>query len=244
MTDDRDLLRSLAQQRLAIEADLRASAGRSSAADLRAINESASAWVLATVLVRFCEDNQLIDAPFLAGPEGRLSLARDRQLAYFQRHPEQGDREWIVASLDSLSTSPATVRLFDGLHAMMRCHPISPDAAKDLVAFWRRVDDAGQLIHDFCDPGLDTDFLADVYQDLSELDRRTYALVKTPGFVADLILDRTVKPAIGLFGLPDLRIIDPVPAPVPFCSVPSTACWTAGGKPSPTVFPGTRYGKR
>ena len=210
MADGRDLLRPLAQQRQAIEADLRASAGGGSAADLRAINESASAWVLATVLVRFCEDNQLIDAPFLAGPEGRLSLARDRQLAYFQRHPEQGDREWIVAGLDSLSTSPATIRLFDGLHAMMRRHPISPYAATDLVAFWRRVDDTGQLIHNFRDPGLGTDFLADVYQDLSEFDRRTYALVQTPSFVADLILDRTVKPAIGLFGLPDLRIIDPV----------------------------------
>jgi hypothetical protein len=210
VTDGRDLLRPLAHQRDAIEADLRASAGGQSAADLRAINESASAWVLATVLVRFCEDNQLIDAPFLAGPENRLSLARDRQLAYSQRHPEQGDREWIVAGLDSLSTSPATVRLFDDLHAMMRRHPISPYAAKDLVAFWRRVDDAGQLIHNFCDPGLGTDFLADVYQDLSEFDRRTYALVQTPSFVADLILDRTVKPAIGLFGLPDLRIIDPV----------------------------------
>ena len=130
---------------------------------LSPFHKSASAWVLATVLVRFCEDNQLIDAPFLAGPEGRLSLARDRQLAYFLRHPERSGREWIEAALDSLSTSAATLRLFDGLYALMRRYPLSPDTAMQLIDFWRRVDDAGQLIHDFSDPRLDTDFLADVY---------------------------------------------------------------------------------
>ena len=32
------------------------------------ISQSAVAWMLATVFARFCEDNRLTDAPFLAGP--------------------------------------------------------------------------------------------------------------------------------------------------------------------------------
>ena len=32
------------------------------------ITQSAVAWVLGTVFLRFCEDNGLIDVPYLAGP--------------------------------------------------------------------------------------------------------------------------------------------------------------------------------
>ena len=174
------------------------------------ISQSAIAWVLATVLARFCEDNRLTDAPFLAGREGRLALALARQRAYFRQHPDRGDRDWIAAALDALSTSASTLRLFDALHRRMGPLPISHAAAQGLLGFWRRFDEAGQLVHDFSDPGLDTDFLADVYADLSDHDKRTFALVRTPNFVADLILDRTVKPALDTFGLRGLRAIDPV----------------------------------
>ena len=209
MIDSAALVKDLRDETRALEADLRGHTAGTPPEAL-AVSQAASAWVVATVLARFCEDNQLIDAPFLAGPEGRLALARDRQQVYFLRHPERSDREWIEAALDSLSTSAATLRLFDDLHALMRQYPLSPYAANHLIGFWRRVDDAGQLIHDFSDPRLHTGFLADVYQDLSELDRKTYALVQTPSFVADLILDRTVRPAMDSFGLRGLRIIDPV----------------------------------
>lgn len=174
------------------------------------ISQSAIAWVLATVLARFCEDNRLTDAPFLAGREGRLALTLARQQAYFRQHPDRGDRDWIVAALDALSTSASTLRLFDVLHRKMGPLPISHAAARDLLDFWRRLDEAGQLVHDFSDPALDTRFLADVYADLSDHAKRTYALVQTPGFVADLILDHTVKPALDTFGPRGLRAINPV----------------------------------
>jgi hypothetical protein len=209
MIDSAALVKDLRGETRALEADLCGHTGGTPLEAL-AVSQAASAWVVATVLARFCEDNQLIDAPFLAGPEGRLALARDRQQIYFLRHPERSDREWIEAALDSLSTSAATLRLFDDLHSLMRQYPLSPSAANHLIGFWRRVDNAGQLIHDFSDPGLHTSFLAEVYQDLSELDRKTYALVQTPSFIADLILDRTVRPAMDSFGLRGLRIIDPV----------------------------------
>ena len=52
-------------------------------------------------------------------------------------------------------------------------------------------------------------FLGDLYQDLSEHARKKYALLQTPEFVEEFILDRTLDPAIDEFGLEGLRIIDP-----------------------------------
>ena len=57
------------------------------------------------------------------------------------------------------------------------------------------------LVHDFTDPEWDTRFLGDLYQDLSEAARKKYALLQTPVFVEEFILDRTLDPAIEEFGL-------------------------------------------
>ena len=64
-------------------------------------------------------------------------------------------------------------------------------------------------IHDFTDTDWDTRFLGDLYQDLSEAARKKYALLQTPEFVEEFILDRTLDPAIEEFGLDGFRMIDP-----------------------------------
>jgi hypothetical protein len=174
------------------------------------ITQAAVVWVMATVFVRFSEDNDLIDVPFLSGPADRLPLALDQQTAHFTRHPEQTDRDWIVAALDRLSTSAATMRLFDDLYRLMRQHPISHEAATRLIDFWRKVDADGQLVHNFTDNTRNTGFLGDLYQDLSDSARKAYALMQTPDFIADFIVSRTVQPAIDTFGVRGLRVIDPV----------------------------------
>lgn len=171
------------------------------------VTHAASAWVLATALIRFCEDNRLTDAPFIAGPGERMYLARERQAAYYQRHPDHGDREWVLAALESLTVSAATTRMFDLLHRLMSQYPISSHAAHDLLRLWRRRDPADRLLFDFTDGDLDTRFLGDVYQGLSESARSAYALLQTPEFVADFLLDRTLGPAIKEFGL------EPAPPP-------------------------------
>lgn len=232
MIESRALLTDLRDQVRALEADLHQQAGGQLSGALRSawqnaqktgrmacgyeawldeqVHQSAIAWVLATVFARFCEDNRLTDAPFLAGCGSRLSLSVARQQAYFRQHPDRGDRDWIVAALDALATSAATLRLFDVLHSRMRSLPITDVAGRGLLAFWRRVDEAGQLVHDFTDPRLGTDFLADVYANLSEHAKKASSLVRTPDFVAELILDRTIKPALDTFGPRGLRSIDPV----------------------------------
>ena len=79
----------------------------------------------------------------------------------------------------------------------------------------------GEIVHDFTEPDWNTRFLGDLYQDLSEHAKKTYALLQTPEFVEEFILDYTLTPAIEEFGLtpdppeqrPDLphllRVIDP-----------------------------------
>ncbi len=188
------------------------------------VTQSAVAWILGTVFLRFCEDNELIELPYLAGPGEQLAIAAERQQAFFERNPAQTDRDWIVAGFDALSAaSPVAAGLFDRTHnPMWRITP-SHDAAKALLAFWRTRGEGenSPVVHDFEDPDWNTRFLGDLYQDLSEYAKKTYALLQTPEFVEEFILDLTLNPAIDEFGLepepprarPDLprllRAIDP-----------------------------------
>ena len=184
------------------------------------VTQVAVGWVLSTVFVRFCEDNGLIEYPFIAGPAERTALARDLQQAFYERHPERGDRDWLKASFDALSVSPVAKALFDEHNPMWSILP-SPDQAKALLDFWRQTGEDGELRYDLTDPEWNTRFLGDLYQYLSESARKTYALLQTPEFVEEFILNYTLDPAIEEFGLePEppyghaelphrLRVIDP-----------------------------------
>jgi Eco57I restriction-modification methylase len=100
--------------------------------------------------------------------------------------------------------------LFDERHNPVWRIGLSGDGAAKLLEFWQRVDpDTGAIAHDFTDPEWDTRFLGDLYQDLSEDARKRYALLQTPEFVEEFILDRTLTPAIEEFGYREVRLIDP-----------------------------------
>ena len=166
------------------------------------------AWVLGTVFLRWTEDNGLID-PVLSGPGDRLPAAEDAQLEHYRHHPEHNDGDWLAEQFEVLRATDAGRLLFDPEHNPMYWVPISHDTAKALVTFWRTRRPDGALRHDFTDPDGDTRFLGDLYQDLSEAAKKTYALLQTPRFIASFILDRTLTPAIEEFGLDGLRLIDP-----------------------------------
>lgn len=172
------------------------------------VTQVAAAWVLGTVFVRYCEDNGLIAWPFIAGPGERLADAEERHEAYFREHPDHNDRDWVIAAFDHLAAAhPTAAGLFDRKHNPLWEIPPSFEAATALLQFWRRRGDNGEIRYDFT--GWDTRFLGDLYQDLSEHARKTYALLQTPEFVEEFILDLTLKPAIEEFGLTGLRTIDP-----------------------------------
>ncbi|MFJ8269347.1 BREX-2 system adenine-specific DNA-methyltransferase PglX [Streptomyces sp. NPDC094154] len=162
----------------------------------------AAAWVLACVFVRFSEDNGLIADPWLSGPGDRLAEAQDRHDDFFRQNPSLNDRDWLLAAFEALAKSHRTVAgLFDSAHnALFEVLP-SYEAATALLAFWRQRGADGEVVHDFSDPSLDTRFLGDLYQDLSEHARKTYALLQTPVFVEEFILDLTLEPAVEEFGL-------------------------------------------
>ncbi|MFE0785268.1 BREX-2 system adenine-specific DNA-methyltransferase PglX [Streptomyces mutabilis] len=181
------------------------------------VTQVAVAWVLGTVFVRFCEDNRLIPEPYLTGPDGdRRELAESRYDAYVESDEDPTYRGWLEKAFDELGQGQAGRLLFDKRHNPLYQVPLSHDGARELVEFWRQRDEAGVLVHDFTDPlnedgteGWDTRFLGDLYQDLSEAARKTYALLQTPEFVEEFILGRTMNPAVREFGYEGLKMIDP-----------------------------------
>jgi hypothetical protein len=174
------------------------------------ITQAAVAWVLGCVFIRFLEDNLLIDQALLSGPGDRRSAALGHREEHFRRHPEQSDREYLEAVFRDVAHHPAVTALYDERHnPLWRLGPTA-DGAKDLRELWTRIDPVtGALVHDFTDPELDTRFLGDLYQDLSEAAKKRYALLQTPIFVEEFILNRTLDPAIAEFGLEQVRMIDP-----------------------------------
>lgn len=176
------------------------------------ITQAGVHWLLSCTFLRFVEDNHLVDRPWLGGSaeSGRLALARDRHEAFFRAHPHLDDRDYLLQAFSEAGALPGLHTFFDAAHnPVFRLSP-GPEAAQALRLFWQQADPAtGTLLHDFTDPALDTRFLGDLYQDLSEATRKRYALLQTPTFVEEFILDRTLTPAIRTFGLAAVRMIDP-----------------------------------
>ncbi|MET8974379.1 BREX-2 system adenine-specific DNA-methyltransferase PglX [Streptomyces sp. NPDC004539] len=183
------------------------------------VTQVAVAWVLGTVFVRFCEDNLLIPEPYLTGPDTeRRELAEARYQQYVAEDPDPTYRGWLERAFTELGSGQAGKLLFDPRRNPLYQIPVSHDGARALVEFWRERREDGELVHNFADPlnadgteGWDTRFLGDLYQDLSEAARKTYALLQTPEFVEEFILDRTMNPVVremgGEFG--KLKMIDP-----------------------------------
>ena len=192
------------------------------------------AWILGCVFVRFLEDNDLLDQPFLSGPGDRRRSAEQQHDDYFRAHPVQSDRDYLEHVFRTVRKLPTLDALFDDhRNALWQFGP-SGDAATELLRFWQAVEpDTGALRHDFTtrnaecgtrndaaaapDSALrtphsaldETRFLGDLYQDLSESARKQFALLQTPQFIEEFILDRTLTPALEAFGLAVVRMIDP-----------------------------------
>ena len=178
------------------------------------VTQVAVAWLLATVFIRFCEDNDLIELPVIAGPRERLAIALERQREFFVLYPEKTDRDWIIEGVKALSVSRVAAELFAEAHNPMWTILPSNDAAKEILTFWRQRAENGNLVYDFSNSqyaddysatgflgDVYTQFLGDVYQGLSEHARDNYSLIQTPNFIVEFILDWTLNPALDEFGL-------------------------------------------
>lgn len=175
------------------------------------LQQAAAGWVLTTVFLRFIEDNDLFGhrQVFLTGFDAeRRALGRDFQDALYQQHPDYSYRAYLLHCFDQLKEVPATAGLV-GPHSSVHVMEPSDDGARELIEFWRAVDGDGNTLRTFNDETLDTRFLGDMYQDLSEFARKKYALLQTPEFVEEFILDRTMDPALDERPLDGFTVIDP-----------------------------------
>jgi hypothetical protein len=172
------------------------------------VTQAAVAWVLTSVFVRFCEDNRLVKPVWIAGPGARRQEALDAQLQYFRENPEHTDREWLLQAVEHFAALRATRELV-GTHSPLWTVSPSGQAVQALLTFWRQTRDDGSLVWDFTDEELSTRFLGDLYQDLSDYAKKTFALLQTPEFVEEFILDQTMEPALAERPLEGFRMIDP-----------------------------------
>ncbi len=174
------------------------------------ITQIAVAWVLGTVFIRFLEDNELLDHPWISGPGDRRTAAEHEREEYFRTNKLNSDRDYLEHVFRTAAGLPGLCHLFDPKHNPLWQFGPTGDAVTKLLRFWQeRNPDTGVLNHDFTDASWDTRFLGDLYQDLSEAARKRYALLQTPLFIEEFILDRTLGPAIQTFGLKGIRMIDP-----------------------------------
>ena len=152
------------------------------------LTQSAVGWVLGCVFVRFLEDNDLLERPFLSGVGENRDIADDTRAAWFREHRAASDNDYLAHVMREVGTLPGMADLMDARHNPLWNAAISPDAAKAFLEFWRRIDpDTGHLAHDFTDPSAfpaagaspnpqsairnpqspdPTRFLGDLYQDL------------------------------------------------------------------------------
>ncbi|MDF2047774.1 BREX-2 system adenine-specific DNA-methyltransferase PglX [Microbacterium sp. Kw_RZR3] len=183
------------------------------------VAQAGVAWIIAAVFIRFCEDNDLlvgaikdghpVAQPWIAAPGDGLERAVENEAAFYAAAPTMTSRDWLQQAFGTLVDLPAGGPLVDRNHSAVWNAEISATASDGLRDFFRRTTPDGALVHDFSDPALGTRFLGDLYQDLSDYARKTFALLQTPDFVEDFILDLTLTPAIKEFGLTGLKLIDP-----------------------------------
>jgi hypothetical protein len=165
------------------------------------ITQSAVAWLLACVFVRFLEDNGLI-------AETWIRDARDRYQDLLHKGAHRDDREYLEVVFADVARLPGVGGLFDPAHNPLFSVAPTGTVARKLLDFFRDTAPDGTF-HDFTETAESTRFLGDLYQNISEAARKRYALLQTPDFVVDFILDRTLEPALGEFGLRDFRLMDP-----------------------------------
>jgi hypothetical protein len=173
------------------------------------VDQAGVSWVLSSVFVRFCEDNGLVDGVWITGPGERGQFALDAEAVFYRQDPSRNARDWLRQGFGVLADLPATSDVVSREHSPVWRVPLGADASKQILDFWRDTRDDGSLKWSLADPDLGTRFLGDIYQDLSEAAKKQYALLQTPVFVEEFILDQTLDPAIAEFGLSEVKMIDP-----------------------------------
>jgi hypothetical protein len=159
----------------------------------------AAAWVSLSCVAVWAEDHQLVEPLLRTAPPGVSRSAASGAV-------------WLGRAFAQLTVHPATQWLMHpAYNRMLWAGSPSPSACTALIDWWAT--EAPSLAYpaalDY--PGSIAGWpIGDLLQLLSPRRRKRHALVQTPHFVADLILDRTLVPAADYFrDEHPLRLIDP-----------------------------------
>ena len=176
MIDAGELTKSLKGLVVALEDDLRVRAdadeqvadvvagefARAEAAGRTGLSESvwreqlltqvAVGWVLATVFVRFSEDNGLIADALVSGPGERGSQGVDAQTMFYRAGDDTlGERDYLLHVFEQARSLPGLDQVL-GEHNPLWLFGPSEDGARLILSTFRESDDAsGVLTWDFTD---------------------------------------------------------------------------------------------
>lgn len=175
---------------------------RTSAERLDEARQVAVPWVYLSVLVVWAEDHGLIrpwlraDAPM----RGRFLAEDSRGAAGYL----------ALAAHDLARQHPSTWALLDPRYTRIRDGRLPEGPVRELLDWWAA--DAPHLRYEVdAGPGSLSGWLpGDLLQHVSEGRRKSNALVQTPWWVADFILNQTLRPALDEFAAePVIRLVDP-----------------------------------
>lgn len=172
--------------------------------------QAAIMWTLLSVLIAFFEDNGLVPERLLTQRRHTAEESPWDCLAHLAPCGTVADSVDPIIQAHPLAAQvfPSRATLLEGLRP-------GEEATKRLLTYWGRDPSAptgAKSRVNLASENLDTTFLGALYQDISETSRRTHALLATPGFVSELLLDRVLEPALDEVGLlqDGFRFLDPV----------------------------------
>ena len=160
--------------------------------------------LLRTVYVRVLEDLGLLDPPRIGGDRGFD--------AFHAVAPTLRVRPYLKWIFQDLAQD------FPALFApRLEELPLPVEAlCEEAWGLWHDKDGKGNLVYDWSAGDFESRFLGNLYQDLDADVRERYALLQTPEFVEEYILDKTLTPALKEFDPVRLRnkgetfrVIDP-----------------------------------
>ena len=163
-------------------------------------------WVLKTVYVRVLEDRGLARPRRLVDPQ---TSQLESEALFLRLAPHLGASAYLSWAFRDLGKEGA------GLPELFAPQPAevaqpSDSVSQRLLDFWRERDaNTGELLWRFDDESFDGRLMGDLYQDLDPVVKSRYALLQTPDFILDFILDRTLTPAIEKWGVETVRVLDP-----------------------------------
>ncbi|MEQ1564032.1 MAG: BREX-2 system adenine-specific DNA-methyltransferase PglX [Myxococcota bacterium] len=158
-------------------------------------------FVLKSVYVRVLEDRGLVQPVRI--------VDRESQALFEQLAPSLGETaylQWVYRDLAQPN---------GGLPELFAPQPAeigqpSNESSRALLGVWRERDpETGLLKWRFDGESFDGALLGDLYQDLDPVVKARYALLQTPDFVRDFILDHTLTPALAEYGATRVRVLDP-----------------------------------